>query len=228
MTHYKTLNPHPKVLELYKKVGYFPERIAGPEVEEKMLNAMGQAKVEKVKDPMSDPKNPRVMDFVLETKEVDERPIKRQIVKFYRVKNGEKEHVYYVEMLEGQAFSGKILNHTRIVGKYGMPVFQKDINRETGSTTITGIHRIDQEYDIPYGVKSFTDPSTGEETSLEQLGKLRTSQTKYYVKTQDRSFGLRNISFEDFTTKSFEDLVHYGDKGTWPATPKPEEKAKSK
>ena len=170
-----------------------------------------------MKDPATDAgKNPRTHEVVIHTTEDPQRPIKRSITKVYRVgtttPNG--EFLYYTQTFEGQAFGGQFVDHSQEVGKYSEPIFAVDIDRATGTRTVTGIRKSETRYEIPFtATGKFTDPSTGEETTLADLPIVQ--DCKFYAINNGKKYGL-NVTVEEFANKSLAELTEFGKTGKWP------------
>jgi hypothetical protein len=224
MVSYQTLDPHPKVISKWKELHYLPDSTRIPVSESRAFQLMGAGKVIALVEPFpEDPKMPRTEKICVKTEEDPQRPIKRTITHVYRIKTPEgKEFFFYKHHLEGENFQGdKKVDVTQIVGRYYEPDFEKVRNRETGTTTITGHKDGRLVYEIPFAQNSeFVDPATGERTTLEELRKFVRDKIWTYVYTSGRKYELIGINFDQFISKSYEDLVYYGMHNRWPE-PKP-------
>lgn len=217
MTKYNLLNPHPKVIEKCISNGWLPDPFALETTENQIFALLGTPKKTTVTDPAPEAAgNPRKHEIVAYTTEDLQRPIKRVVYSVYRIRNTSGEFLYYKEHFEGNAYGGLFVEHSRETGKYDEPIFNVDKDLATGKQTITGIRKKEARYEIPFPVNNskFTDPSTGEETTLTDLP--IGVDCKYYVVTNDRKYALPSIGIEEFTAKPFGELVEYGKTGKWP------------
>lgn len=212
MTTYKVLNPHPETVKAWQAVAWLPDELGVASTEQTVLAKIGQAKTYPLIDPTD---NRRIVTMVQETKETSERPIKREINKFYRITENDTEFIYFVETLHGETFNGPRVDHSRIVGRYDVPEFEKLRNRETGGITITGIRGNVKNYEIPFGQK-INDPSTGEQTTLDELGKLASKTCKFYVFIGTAKWEVQNISLQEYMSANIEDLRAFAKFGKWP------------
>lgn len=212
---YNVLSPHPNVVEAWKKAGYVPDDVAVPRTEQVFFQKVGQASATQYGG----------IKLITHTKEDPQRPIKRSVTRLYRVRQGEGECLYYTEELHGQNFRGKFEDHSRTVGKYDEPVFEFDVDRETGERTATSVHHTDTKYEIPFTTGKFKDPSTGVETTLEELP--LSENCKFHVRVPGRTYALPGITLDEFTEKSFSELVEYGKTGKWSEAPAPKKKVKA-
>lgn len=204
---YIVLDPHPKVIQKWLDNGDLPDPINVPLTEQRFFVQCANAKKKKITNPADD--NDK-RELIVEAEEDPTRPIERKIIRMYRLQNGDKEYVYWVESLRGQKFSGPYFDHSRIVGKYEEPFFDISKDRESGSTTVVGIHHKEVRYEIPFADK-ITDAGTGQEIRLEELAKYKTDTCKFMVRTaNDKAFEVRGISFDDWKNKSFSELVEIG------------------
>jgi hypothetical protein len=212
---FNCLNPHPKVVAKWREMGFLPNTLRCHDQEETFLASVGNAKVIKFEDPQSeDGKNPRIEPLVVETLEDSQRPIHREIRRFLRVMDAEGEKVCYFEYLRGETFGGDTTDKHRWVGKYEEPQGTKHRDRQTGTITYTGEGEKITRYEIPFGKEKFVDPSTNEQTTLDDLP--RGANCMYYVKTPNRLYALSGITFEEYVNSPFSYLVDWGQQGKKP------------
>lgn len=223
MARYFCLNPHPKAIAKWQELNFLPDKLRCHDQEEQFLAAIGDAKTIKLVDPQAqEGTKARTETIVTETNERHGQPITREIKRFLRVKHGDKEYITFFEELRGETFSGEPQNKHRWVGKFEEPQGNRTRNRLNGTLTTTGLGEMKTVYEIPFGRGKFTDPSTGEQTTLDDLP--RGEQVMYYVKTVNRLYALTGITYDEYMNSPFEYLVDWGMAGKRPEK-KPDYKA---
>lgn len=212
MTIYKCLKPHQKTVEAWKNAGYKPHDLEVASQEQTLLQGLGKARSEVFQFGIEPDVEKRIL--VREARETAERPIKRAVTKMHRTEEG---NVYYTQTLQGEKWDDKTdLYATQVVGKFDMPTFKVTKDPETSETTKVGIKDINTEFEIPLTDREFTDPSTGEKTTLKDLHKMATKGFIFYVKTYSRTYALRGITIDEFIHRSFADLTYRGKNEVWP------------
>lgn len=230
MVTYNNLDPHPNVITKWREIGYLPDSNRIPMSQSLALQMMGAGKVVALTDPASeDPRSPRVEKICVKTVEDPQRPIKRQIHKLYRIRNPEGvESFFWVQHLSGENFTGdKPVDCSQTVGRYIEPKYTKIKNRETGVEKITGHADGVPVFEIPFSNGKFTDPSTSEQASIEDLAKYVGDKAWFYVYTSGRKYELIGITLQQFISATYDELVYFAIHNAWEQKP-PVESGKKK
>ena len=128
------------------------------------------------------------------------QPIKHEIMKIVRGRNGKEEYFYYGEELTSFNYLGNKIMHYRTVGKYEDPQFRFQIN-EQGNKVATEIesHETVYEYKWP---EQWTD----------ELEELVSDKVDLLLITPGRKYG--GFSFDQFKQYDYDQLKTLGTFGT--------------
>ena len=220
MVKYFNLSPHEKVVAKWKETNFLPDISANgyDKVASRILAAIGKGKLETLVDPQSpDKAAPRTEEYIKYTEERPDSPIAREISHFYRQKTRDGEFMFFKQKLSNSNFQGdKDYQVTFVVGRYPEPQYTFITNKETGVRTVTGAKEPKLVYETPFTTEEFEDPSTHEKTTLEELKKFTTEKMWFYVYVNGIKYELLGTTYEEFCSRSYEDLVHRAVHLRWP------------
>lgn len=220
MVKYFNLSPHEKVVAKWKEIRFLPDISANgfDRVSSRILAAIGKPKRVNLVDPQSpDKATPRTEEYVEYTEERPDSPITRELSHFYRQKTRDGEFMFFKHKLSNSNFQGdKDYQITQIVGRYPEPQYTTLTNKETGEKVVTGAKEPKLIYETPFTLEEFRDPSTHENTTLEALKQFTTDKMWFYVYVNGIKYELLGTTYEEFCSRSYEDLVHRAVHLRWP------------